>query len=107
MVVEKGIERALAIHLEQLRSEKLKNNSILSFISTCNPNNPNVFPKVREMYGNIQTSETLGKIFAKYKLIDYKRKFKNWRQPFILKSNFNRETPNLIYVITCSSCNKE
>ena len=34
-------------------------------------------------------------------------KFKNWHQPFVLKSNFNFETPNLIYVIICSSCNKE
>ena len=34
-------------------------------------------------------------------------KFKYWHQPFILKSNFNCETPNLIYVIICSGCNKE
>ena len=36
-------------------------------------------------------------------------KFKNWHQPFALKSNFNYETPNLIYVIVViySGCNKE
>ena len=34
-------------------------------------------------------------------------KFKNWHQPFVLKSNFNCETPNVIYVIICSGCNKE
>ena len=34
-------------------------------------------------------------------------KFKNWQQPSFLKSNFNCETSNLIYVIICSSCNKE
>ena len=34
-------------------------------------------------------------------------KFKKWHQPFVLKSNFNCETPNLIYVIICSNCNKE
>ena len=35
--------------------------------------------------------------------------FKNWHQPLKsnLKSNFNCETPNLIYVIICSGCNKE
>ena len=71
MVVEKGIEKALAIPQEQLRSEKLKKKgSILPFISTYNPNNPNMFPKVREIYRNLQTSKTLGKIFAKHKLID-------------------------------------
>ena len=80
MVVEKGIEKAIAIPQEQLRSEKLrKKDGILPFISTHNPNNPNMFPKVREIYGNLQTSETLGKIFAKHKLIDCNR------QPFNLK----------------------
>ena len=33
--------------------------------------------------------------------------FKNCHQPFVLKSNINCETPNLIYVIICSGCNKE
>ena len=49
MVVEKGIERALAIPQEQLRSEKLKNDDILSLISTYNPKNPNMFSKVKEI----------------------------------------------------------
>ena len=150
MVVEKGTEKALATPQEELRSEKLKKkDDVLQFISTYNPNNPNMFPKVSEVYENLQTSKTLDKIFAKHKLIDCKRqpsnlkrilcssnfsrnkptfettkcgkssfccdyiieaelfKFKNWHQPFILKSNFNCETPNLIYVIICSGCNKE
>ena len=34
-------------------------------------------------------------------------KCKNWHQTFVLKSNFNWETPNLIYVIICGGCNKE
>ena len=73
MVVEKGIGKALAILQEQLRSEKLKKkDDILPFISTYDPNNPNVFPKVREIYGNLETSKTLGKIFAEHKLIDSK-----------------------------------
>ena len=33
--------------------------------------------------------------------------FKNLHQPFILKFHFNCETPNLIYIIICSGCNKE
>ena len=108
-----------------------------------------MFPKVREIYRNLQTSKTLGKTFAKHKLIDCKRqpsnlkrflcssnfstnkptfkttkcgkscfccdyiieaelfKFKNWHQPFVLKFNFNCETPNFIYVIICSGCNKK
>ena len=65
MVVEKGIEKSLAIPQEQLRSEKLKKkDDILPVISTYNPNNPIVFPKVREIYGNLQAS----KLYAKYSL---------------------------------------
>ena len=71
MVVEKGIEKALAMPQERLRSEKLKNkDNILSFISTYNPNNSNVFSKVRKIHGNLQTSKTLGKIFAKHILTE-------------------------------------
>ena len=56
MFVEKGIEKTLAIPQEQLRGEKLKKrDDILPYISTYNPNIPNVFPKVREICGNLQT----------------------------------------------------
>ena len=71
----KGIERALAIPQDEVKkwkSEKLKKKDyILPFISTHNPNNPNVLSKVRKIYGNLQTSKTLGKIFAEHKLIDF------------------------------------
>ena len=81
MVVEKETEKALAIPQKQLRSEKLKKkDDILPFISTYNPNNQNVFPKVRETYRNLQTSETLGKIFAKHRLIDCKSQPSNLKR---------------------------
>ena len=132
------------------KSTKLKNyNNILPFVSTYNPKNSKKFPKVREIYGSLQTWKTLAKTFVKHKLIDCTRnpsnlkrllsssnfatnkqtfktrkcckscfccdyniegqlfKFKNWHQLFILKSNFNCDTPNPIYVILCSSCNEE
>ena len=48
---------------EKLRSEKLKNKgNFLPFISTYNPNNPNVFTKVRGIYGNFQTLKTFGRL---------------------------------------------
>ena len=91
MVVEKGIEKAVTIPQEQLRSEKLKKKvNILPFISTYNPNNPNLFPKVREIYENFQTSKTLGKIFAKYKLIDCKRQPSNLKRLFYVLQTFHQ-----------------
>ena len=84
MVVEKGIEKALAIPQEQHRSKKLKKNHI----SAYNPNNPNVFPKVREINGNLQTSKTLRKLFAKHKLIDCKRQPSNLKR-LLCSSDFS------------------
>ena len=95
MVVEKGIEKALAIPQEQLRSEKLKKeDTILPFISTYIPNNPNVFPKVRKICGNLQTSKTLGKIFTKHKLIDCKRQPSNLKR-LLCSSNFSTNKPTV------------
>ena len=81
MVVEKGIGKALAIPQEQLRSENLKKkDDILPFISTYNPNIPNMFLKVSKIYTNLQTSKTLSKIFAKQKLVDCKRQPSNFKR---------------------------
>ena len=46
-----------------------------------------MFPKVREIYGNLQTPETLGKIFAKHKLIDCERQPSNLKR-LLCSSNF-------------------
>ena len=51
-------EKALAVPQDQLKS----NDDILPFLSTYNPNDSNVFPKVKGIYVNLQTSKTLGKI---------------------------------------------
>ena len=81
VVVEKGIEKVLAIPQKQLRSEKLKiKDSILPFVSTYNPNDSRVFPEVREIYGNLQNSKTLGKTIARHKLIDCKRQQSNLKR---------------------------
>ena len=91
MIFEKGIEKALTISQEGPRSQKLKNRDDISpFISTYNPNNPTVFPKVREMYGNLRTSKTLGKIFAKHIVIDCKRQLSNLKR--LLCSSTNKPT---------------
>ena len=88
LVVQKGIEKALAIPRQQLMSEKLKSKvDILPFISTFNPNNPTVFLKIRKMHGNRQTSKTLVKIFAKHKLLDCEREPSNLKR-FLCSSNF-------------------
>ena len=94
-------------------------------------------PKVREIYNNLQSSKTVGKktfnveeTFMFFKLFNKSANFqknkiqkscfccncniedepfilKNWQQMFILKSNFNFEPPNLMYVTIPSGSNKE
>ena len=50
MVIEKGIKKALAIPMEQLRNEKLKNNAdILPFVTTYNLINSKAFLKLRNL----------------------------------------------------------
>ena len=51
-----------------------------------------MFPKVREIYGNLQTSKTLGKIFANHKLIDCKREPSNLKGFYIFFKLFNKQT---------------
>ena len=93
MIVEKGIEKALAVLQKQLKSENLKKyNNILPFISTYNPKNSKVFPKVTEIYRNLQTSKTLGKTFAKNKLIDCKRQASTLKR-LLSSSNFSTNIP--------------
>ena len=104
MVAQKVIEKALATPQEQLRSKKLKKkDDILQFISTYNPNNPNVFLKVREIYTNLQTSKTLGKIFAKHKLIDRKKQPSNLKR-LLCSSNFSTNKPTFKTTKSGKSC---
>ena len=55
---------------------------------------------------NFQTFQQINQL-SKQQNAEKVCKFKNWHQPFIFNSNFKCETPNLIYVIICSGCNKE
>ena len=98
------LKKALAILQEQLRSEKLKKkDNILPFISTYNPNNPNVFPKTREIYGNLQTSKTLGKLFAKHKLVYCKRQPSSLKR-LLCSSNFPSNKPTFKTTKCGKSC---
>ena len=69
------------------------------FISTFHPTNSNMFPKVREIYGNLQTSKTSGKTSAKYNLIDCKRQ-PSYFKSLLSSSNFstNKLTKKVAFV---------
>ena len=73
------------------------------FVSMYNPNNSNVFPKVREIYGILQTSKTLSKTFAKHKLIDCKRQPSNLRRLWC-SLNFSTNKPTFKITKFRKSC---
>ena len=61
--------RAKEIPLEILRQLKTaKNEQIIPFTFTHNPNNPNVFPIIKQSLDNFQYSKTISNIFQRKKL---------------------------------------
>lgn len=149
-LIEAGIEKAKQIPLQILRQPKSKNNEeIIPFITTYNPNNPNIFPIIKQSFNNFQYSKTMSNIFHKKKLVnsmsqapnlgrllcrsDFQSQhkqhevktcgkncvccpyllnastyiFKKVHKTFYLKTSFNCESNNLIYVVICSGCKEE
>ena len=47
-----------------------KNEAIIPFTTTYNPNNPNVFSIIKQSINNFQNSKTMSNIFQKNKLVN-------------------------------------
>ena len=62
--------RAKETLLDIMRQPKTaKNEEIIPFILTYNPNNPNVCPKIKQSFDNFQYSKTMYNIFQRKKLV--------------------------------------
>ena len=71
-LIEASILRAKEISLEILRQPKTaKNEEIIPFTFTYNPNNPNVFPIIKQSFDNFKYSKTMSKIFQRKKLVKF------------------------------------
>ena len=69
-LIEAGILRAKEIPLEVLRRPKTaKNDEIILFTITYNPNNPNDFPVIKQSFDNFQYAKTISNIFQRKKLV--------------------------------------
>ena len=61
-LIENSIKRALQVPLKELRKPREKGREeIIPFGSTHNPNNPNIFPIIRQTFENFQHSKTMSK----------------------------------------------
>ena len=148
-VVQNEIGRAKAISQAELRKTKeKKNENVLSFVSTNNPSNPNIFNAIKTSMDQIKGSlrhknvlentklihskrqpSNLGRLLCKSKYINKDKlgikkcgkncvccnylmeikeyKFLNLNSTFVINSNFNCNSSNLIYAIVCPGCNEE
>ena len=69
-LIEASILRAKEIPLEILRQPKTaKNEEIIPFTFTYSPNNPNVFPIIKQSFDNFQYSKTMSHILQRKKLV--------------------------------------
>ena len=68
-LIEASILKAKEIPFEVLRQpETTKNEEIIPFTMTYSPNNPNVFPIIKQSFDKFQYSKTMSNIFQKKKL---------------------------------------
>ena len=99
--------RAKEIPLEILGQPKsAKNEEIIPFTITHNPNNPNVFPIIKQSFDNFQYSKTMSNIFQRKKLVKSMSQAPNldrllWRSKFEPQYK-NHEVKN--YGKNCVSC---
>ena len=70
-LIEANILKTQEIPLEVLRQRKpTKNEEIIPFITTCNPDNPNIFSRIKQSFNNFHYSKTIANIFQKKKLVN-------------------------------------
>ena len=87
-LIENSIKRALQVPLNDLRKPKEKGREeIIPFVSAHNPNNPNIFPIIRQTFESFQHSRTMPNVFNGKKLINSMRQAPNLER-LLCKSKF-------------------
>ena len=91
-VIDIGIEKALKIPQADLRKAKKKNedDKILPFVTTYNPNNPEIFNKIKDTFLSLQQNEVPG--FDDMKLIQSRRQAPNLKR-ILTRAEFSRRKP--------------
>ena len=106
-LISDAFKRAAAIPREDLRKPKTNENdkNMITFISTHNPNNPNIFPKINEALNTLINNNVDG--FKKdSKLIQAKRQSNNLKK-ILTKAEFTSKKPG-VYKCgdkRCECCN--
>ena len=130
-LTEFGINRALSIPLQELRTPKtISNDNSLLFITTYNPSNPNAYEVIDKSVECLKRNlSNLKKILTKaefsqkqvrvFKCPDKRCEccaslhlgnsytFKNVDKRLSLKAHFSCNSSNLLYIVICPTCGEE
>ena len=91
-IIDNGISNALRIPQPELRTPKTisGDEKILPFVTTYNPNNPQIFKTIKESFSNLQNTHVPG--FNDLKLIQSRRQAPNLKR-ILTKAEFSRKKP--------------
>ena len=95
-MIEKGIDKAMKLRKEELRIVREKtSDNIITYVSTFNPKNPELFNSIRDNLPILQEDETMNQILQEFQIIKNKRQPRNLKQ-LITRAKFNDalESPN-------------
>ena len=130
-LTEFGINKALSIPLQELCTPKtISNDNSPPFITTYNPNNPNVYEMIDKSveclkrnkvdgFQNLTKAQFSQKQVGFYKCPDKRCEcctslllgnsytFKNVDKTFNLKAHFSCDSSNLLYIVTCPTFGEE
>lgn len=109
-LIENGIKEAMKIRQEDLRKVKIRDDQkVLPFISTFNPNNPDIFNQIRTNISILDEDNSLKETFEKYNLIRSKRQPPNLKK-LLTRAKFEDTSTQEIPTITkcgrpnCGTC---
>ena len=105
-IIVKGIKKALEIPQAELRKPKTmeENSKIMPYVSTYNPNNPQVSNIIKSVFENIQGNDVPG--FKDMKLIQSRRQAPNLKR-ILTKAEFSSKKPEVRKCgdARCQCCN--
>ena len=99
LLVEEAIKRASAMDIEELRKQRTltSHDNRLCFVTTYNPNNPDIFPIIRECLQTLSLCSSTKDIFQDKQLVKSNKQANNLKR-LLTKAKL---TPNAGYVSQC------
>ena len=90
----KSLTEARILRAKEIRQPKIaKNEEIIPFTITYNPNNPNIFPIIKQSFDNFQYSKTMSSIFQRNKLVKSMSQAPNLGR-LLIRSKFESQHKN-------------